>query len=142
MTDEDTDAVVRVWLAAGHRAYTYIDTWQRFTLAQATEVFRTVIASSCEVWVATVDDTVAGYLALRGSYLDRLYIDPDHQRQGVGTALLEHAMRLSPDGLELHTHQKNAEARAFYHKHGFVAVRFGISPAPENEPDVEYHWRP
>src|SRR5687767_7326134 len=48
----------------------------------------------------------------------------------------------SPDGLALHTHQENHAARAFYEKHGFRAVKFGISPPPENAPDVEYHWRP
>jgi hypothetical protein len=24
----------------------------------------------------------------------------------------------------------------------FRAVRFGVSPPPESEPDVEYHWTP
>ena len=61
---------------------------------------------------------------------------------GAGTALLDEARRRSPGGLELHTHQQNASARAFYEKHGFEAVRFGISPPPESSPDVEYHWRP
>jgi ribosomal protein S18 acetylase RimI-like enzyme len=51
-------------------------------------------------------------------------------------------MQLSPNGLELHTHQENESACAFYEKHGFAAVKYGISPAPESVPDVEYHWRP
>ena len=51
-------------------------------------------------------------------------------------------MALYPDGLELHTHQENVIACAFYEKHGFRAVKFGISPSPESVPDVEYHWRP
>ena len=41
-----------------------------------------------------------------------------------------------------HTHQQHAQARAFCEKHGFRAVKFGISPPPESEPDVEYHWTP
>lgn len=40
------------------------------------------------------------------------------------------------------THQKNSKARAFYEKWGLTAVRFGMSPPPESEPDVEYQWRP
>jgi ribosomal protein S18 acetylase RimI-like enzyme len=52
------------------------------------------------------------------------------------------AQELSPDGLELHTHQENTKARRFYEKHGFEVVRFGVSPPPESAPDVEYHWRP
>jgi ribosomal protein S18 acetylase RimI-like enzyme len=95
-----------------------------------------------EIWVAVDDKVVVAFLGLQGSYVGRLYVDPEHQRRGIGSALLEHAKGLSPAGLELHTHQKNVQARAFYEKHGFRAVHFGISPPPENEPDVEYHWRP
>jgi hypothetical protein len=29
-----------------------------------------------------------------------------------------------------------------YEGQGFVAVKYGLSPAPESAPDVEYHWRP
>ena len=29
-----------------------------------------------------------------------------------------------------------------YTKHGFRAVKYGVSPAPESEPDVLFHWRP
>jgi GNAT superfamily N-acetyltransferase len=76
------------------------------------------------------------------SYIDRLYVLPDVQRSGIGTALIRHAMELCPAGLELHTHQRNMAARSFYETRGFVAVRFGISPPPESEPDIEYHWRP
>jgi ribosomal protein S18 acetylase RimI-like enzyme len=142
MTDEDLEAVVRVWHSSGQRAYPFIDLWQRFTLDEARTVFRTVVASTCEVWVAATADGVVGYLAIRGTYLDRLYVAPDHQRRGIGGALLAHALKRSPAGLELHTHVKNATARSFYEKRGFVAVRYGMSPPPENEPDVEYHWRP
>lgn len=142
MTGYDVEAVVRVWHTSGRKAYSFIDLWQQLTLTEAGRLFREHVAALCEVWVAETDAEIVGFLARRGSYIDRLYINPDHQRAGVGQALLAHAMRCSPRGLELHTHQKNAPARAFYEKHGFIAVRYGISPPPENEPDVEYHWRP
>jgi ribosomal protein S18 acetylase RimI-like enzyme len=79
---------------------------------------------------------------MRGSYIDRLYVDPAEGRKGWGTRLVDFAKSVSPGGLELCTHQQNHGARALYERHGFTAVRFGTSPAPENAPDVEYHWRP
>jgi hypothetical protein len=33
----------------------------------------------------------------------------------------------------------DAPARAFHAKHGFAEAVFGVSPAPESEPDVELH---
>lgn len=88
------------------------------------------------------DSTLLGYTAISGSYIDRMFIHPRVQRRGAGARLLAKARDLSPAGLELHTHQQNTQARDFYEKHGFKAVKFGVSPPPESAPDVEYHWRP
>ncbi len=83
-----------------------------------------------------------GFLAIAGDFIDQLYIDPEHQRKGIGRALIAHAQALSPSGLRLFTLQINHDGRAFYESQGFVAVRLGVSPAPESEPDIEYHWTP
>ena len=112
------------------------------TLDEGRRIFRASIAPACEIWVAERDGELLGFLALRGSYVDRLYVRPGAQRSGVGSALLDKARELSPLGLELHTHRKNRRARGFYAKHAFRAVAFGVSPPPESEPDVEYWWRP
>ena len=53
---------------------------------------------------------------------------------------LGRARDLSPRELRLFTFQRNDKGRAFYEKHGFTTVAFGVSPAPELEPDVEYRW--
>ncbi len=139
---EDESGVVRVWHRAGRAAYTFLPTWQAFTFEHARQVFRDVILANCGVYVGTRGNVVLAYLALNRSYIDRLYVDPSAQRSGWGTSLLEHAKGLHPEGLELHTHQENYAARDFYERHGFVAVKFGISPPPESAPDVAYHWRP
>jgi ribosomal protein S18 acetylase RimI-like enzyme len=102
--------------------------------------FRDVVAPTRDLWVAEIGGKVAGVLALYEDEVDRLYVDPAAQRQGIGTALLRHAKSLHPQGLTLVTHQRNAGACRFYERHGFVVQQFGISPPPENEPDVMYHW--
>src|SRR3712207_552253 len=104
--------------------------------------FREVILPRSSIWVTERDRAITAFLAIEGSYVDRLYVHPTHQRYGAGSALIAQAKALSPEGVQLHTHQKNSQARAFYEKHGFRAVKFGISPPPESEPDVEYHWTP
>jgi ribosomal protein S18 acetylase RimI-like enzyme len=112
------------------------------TLDHAHKIFREVIRARCKLWVGAIDERVVAVLAMTHSYVDRLYVDPTESRKGWGTRLIEFAKSVSPSGLQLHTHQENHAACAFYEKHGFTAVRFGTSPPPESAPDVEYHWVP
>jgi GNAT superfamily N-acetyltransferase len=138
----DEAAVVDVWHRSGRATYTFLPTWQAFTLEQARWVFENIIRPNCAIWVATLDERVVAYLAMQGTYIDRLFVDPREWRKGWGTQLVNFAKQISPHGLELHTHQENVVARVFYERHGFRAVQFGCSPPPESAPDVEYHWRP
>jgi GNAT superfamily N-acetyltransferase len=140
--DADETDTAAVWHRSGLAAYPYLPTWQAMTLETAQRVFHDVIRAQCAIWVGTLDGQVVAYLAMKGSNLNRLYVDPTEWRRGWGTKFVVLAKQLSPTGLETQTHQENNAARALYERHGFVAVRYGISPPPESAPDVEYHWRP
>ncbi len=52
-----------------------------------------------------------------GTELYALYVDPEHWRAGVGTALLAACVGVD----ELWVLRDNARAQAFYARHGFVA---------------------
>jgi putative acetyltransferase len=140
--DTDKADVVGVWHRSGLAAYTFLPTWQAFTIEQAHWVFENIIRPQCAIWVGTLDGHIVAYLAMKESYIDRLYVDPLEWGKGWGTPLVNFAKHLSPNGLELRTHQANHAARTLYERHGFQAVKFGTSPPPESAPDVEYHWRP
>jgi len=140
--DRDEIPTFDVWFQSCKATYTFLPMWQTLSREQAWSFFRDRIVANCDLWVAEQDDTVVAYLAMDGSYVDRLYVSPNELRKGWGMLLLEKAKQLSPSGLELHTHQQNHTARLFYEANGFMAVRFGTSPPPELAPDVEYHWRP
>ncbi|MGD2078011.1 MAG: GNAT family N-acetyltransferase [Chloroflexota bacterium] len=139
---DDLAATVAMWRASKRAAFSYVKIQQIYTLQMDTDYFRDVIAQECDVWLAVDGDQILGLLALRDDLLDQLFVAVDAQRQGVGSALLAKARRLSPDQLRAYTFQKNRSARAFFEKHGFEIVRTGLSPPPENEPDIEYMWRP
>ena len=140
--ESDEVEVIGVWHRSGLAAYPYLPTWQALRLETAAFVFRTIIRPSTTIWVGVTDGHVVAYLAMQGSYIDRLYVDPKEWHKGWGRCFVQFAKELSPSGLELHTHQENHAARALYESEGFQVVKFGISPPPESAPDVEYHWRP
>jgi GNAT superfamily N-acetyltransferase len=138
--EADFDQLVARWHETNVASYRYNEVQQRHTLAGARKFFRNELLPTCDVWVATRSGVLLGMLAFDLPWIRHLAIFAEHQRQGVGTALLEKAREHSPAEIRLFTFRRNAPARAFYEKHGFVAVAFGISPAPELEPDVEYRW--
>jgi GNAT superfamily N-acetyltransferase len=138
----DRADVVGVWHRSGLAAYTYLPTWQAMTLDTAFWVFDNVILPKNDVWVGLDQGRIVAFMALNKTYIDRLYVDPRQWHKGWGTVFIEFAKKLSPEGLECHTHLENFPARALYEGQGFVTVKFGISPPPESAPDVEYHWRP
>jgi ribosomal protein S18 acetylase RimI-like enzyme len=138
----DEAEVVAVWHRSGMAVYTFIPARRVFTLEQASRVFENIIRPHCDIWVATLDERVVAYLAMKVTYIDRLYVDPGAWHKGWGTQLVNFAKQVSPSGLEVHTHQANVAARKLYERHGFRAVKFGLSPAPESVPDVECHWSP
>jgi len=142
MREGEEEEVIRLWHETKRAAYPYLPLEQGRTLDEDGRFFREVILPRSSIWVTERDRAITAFLAIEGSYVDRLYVHPTHQRYGAGSALIAQAKALSPEGVQLHTHQKNSQARAFYEKHGFRAVKFGISPPPESEPDVEYHWTP
>ena len=67
-------------------------------------------------------------VAVGEGFVQQLYILPGYQGLGIGSTLLEKAIELSPDGLELWAFQQNERARGFYERRGFVAVEFTDVP--------------
>ncbi len=137
--DEDFDAVTILWRVARERLLPEgeTDTGHNFYEDQA--YFRNEILKKNHLWVVEIDHRPAAFMAMENDFIDQLYVHPKVQRGGIGKALLAFARSKSPEHLWLYTLQSNVNAQAFYEKNGFVAEKYGISP--ENEPDVEYHWR-
>ena len=140
-SDADLEATVEVWRASRVRAFAWLRPQQLHTLEEDRAFFARVLARECEVWLAERAGQIEGLLCLRGELVAQLFVGPEAQGAGIGSALLALAKQRSPRGLRLFTFQRNAPARGFYERRGFRLLRCGVSPPPENEPDVLYVWR-
>jgi GNAT superfamily N-acetyltransferase len=102
--------------------------------------FRERVFRDCEIWGAFAGEAMTGIIAFRNDWIDQLYVLPDMQGRGVGTALLKVAQD-SFDRLQLWTFLRNVRARRFYEARGFVLMReTDGSRNEEKEPDALYLW--
>ncbi len=109
------------------------------TPAEDRHFFRDYVFTRCDVWGA-VDGSIVGFIAFGGGWIEQLYVLPESQGRGWGSALLQVAKSASAS-LQLWTFQRNTLARRFYEKHGFhVVEETDGSRNEEREPDVLYRW--
>jgi ribosomal protein S18 acetylase RimI-like enzyme len=137
----DLEATVQLWYQTWHQTFPQIRHPQPYAQWQAR--FRDDLAVRGNVWIAELEDQIVGFVIVmkQEQWLDQLFIDPMYQNRGIGSALLDKAKAICPQGLELHTLQQNTKACAFYERHGFKASKLSINKI-NGQPNVEYYWVP
>jgi len=120
LTEQDIEAIARVHRQACLIAYAFMN-W-----SYSEDEVRRWYAEKFSSWdwgqLAEHEEGVAGFIACSGSHLDQLFVDPNHQRHGIGTSLLKAAMQRSPAVKTLNVFEQNISARRFYECHGFREI--------------------
>ncbi len=94
-----------------------------------------------EMWLAEADGDVAAYVRMTPTWLDDLYVAPEHAGRGLGSALLDLVKARRPDGFCLWVFEMNTPARGFYAGHGLVELeRTDGSGNEERSPDLRMAW--
>ena len=113
----DLDAISRVHWRTCRIAYRFMN-W-----SYSEDAVRRWYAGKLAEWdwgrVACVGGRVVGYLAAIGPHVDQLFVDPDHQRAGNGSALLAAMLERQLRPATLQVFALAAPARAFYERFGF-----------------------
>ena len=82
--EEDTETVIRIWLAASVRSHSFIDKayWE-----EKAEAMRTLYLPLSEIVVDEDRATgeVVAFMAFVEDYLAALFVAPAHQKRGVGS---------------------------------------------------------
>lgn len=86
--------------------------------------------------VAVCDGTVVGFLDLIGSHISNLFVDPQHQGQGIGTALMAEAERRAVGDLTLSVFTSNPDARRLYERLGFEVEGVKMVPFAGSSAEV------
>jgi GNAT superfamily N-acetyltransferase len=136
----ESDTIAEIFIAS-FRGLTFVPIVH--TDDQIRTWIRDQMVPAHEVWVADEAGSVRGFAALSGDLLGHLYVCPDHQSRGIGTALFDVVKRERPNGFTFWVFQRNEGARRFYERHGCRIIELTDgSGNEEKEPDALYEWRP
>jgi ribosomal protein S18 acetylase RimI-like enzyme len=137
---EDADAIAETFVAS-LESLTFLPVIH--THDEHRDFITEIVPRDHELWVAEDAGTVVGLAAIGVSTLGHIYVHPDFQARGLGTALLDKTKELRPDGFTLWTFPANKRACRFYERHGLHPIEYGDgSGNEEGLPDVRYAWRP
>ncbi len=130
----DVDAIAAIHFRACAIAYRFMD-WS-YPLDQV----RAHLAECLDSWDwalgAFLSGRATGYIAMCGSHIDHLFVDPPEQGRGIGSALLAAALDRPLRPFSINVFAANTPARDFYIGRGFVPVRSWF-----NEADRAEEWR-
>ncbi len=138
-TPEDADAIAEVFIAS-FGSLTFLP--RLHTDDEHRAFIANVVLPQQDVVVAEDEAGIAGFVAMaHGDLVEHLYVRPERQRRGVGTALLDEAKARMPDGFRLWVFQRNEPARRFYEANGLGVVELTDgSGNDEKTPDALYGW--
>jgi putative acetyltransferase len=115
---EDTAQVIDVWYRASLIAHPFL-TDDFLEVERAEIVERWLPAAATTIY--EIDGRVVGFISLVDTEVGAVFVDPDHQGRGIGSALMDHA-RASRPFLELDVFEANTIGRGFYRVYGFRLV--------------------
>jgi putative acetyltransferase len=140
-TPEDAPALADIHVRARSESMSYLP--DTHSPEEVLAWIKEVMPQHEEVWVAEDEGRVIGFFALSDDLLYHLYVYPELQGRGAGSALLDVVKELRPDGFRLWVFQRNMQAREFYEHRGMRVVELtdGLGNE-EREPDALYEWRP
>jgi GNAT superfamily N-acetyltransferase len=109
------------------------------SLSEQRQYFLNKVLPTNDVRVALLANELVGFIAASAESVAQLYVRVGFQRRGIGAQLLAWAKDHSSGSLWLYTFARNLAARAFYERHGFVAIAHGFEPMWQLE-DIKYQW--
>jgi GNAT superfamily N-acetyltransferase len=135
LSPDDLEGISRIHWRACRIAYRFMG-WS-YTEGEV----RCWYAEKMQEWdwgqVACAGEAVVAFIAASGAHVDQLFVDPDHQRAGLGSILLNAMLERRLRPVTLWVFAGNRPARAFYEKFGFREVGAWWNEQ-ENAPALSY----
>jgi ribosomal protein S18 acetylase RimI-like enzyme len=111
----DLEPCLAIWRRASEVGHPFIDAAD---LDADAALVRERYMPAATIRVAEAEGRPAGFIALLGSFIGGLFVDPAAHGRGIGRSLVRDALADHPC-LDVEVYEANAGARAFYARLGF-----------------------
>jgi ribosomal protein S18 acetylase RimI-like enzyme len=111
----DLEPCLAIWRRASEVGHSFIDA---SALDADAALVREHYMPAAAIRVAEAEGRPVGFIALLGSFIGGLFVDPAAHGQGAGRLLVLDALAKHPD-LDVEVYEANTGARAFYARLGF-----------------------
>ena len=115
----DYDTLVEIWERAVRATHTFLTEEDiQFFRPLIRDQYLGAVDLSC---ARSEDSSIIGFIGTSEDTIEMLFLEPDLRGQGIGKALLEHALK-NPKIQKVDVNEQNPEALKFYEKMGFQAA--------------------
>lgn len=135
LQSNDINTVLDIWLQSTKLAHPFIETayWDK-----SYNLVKNIYLPYSITYVYESKNSVQGFISiLEENFIGALFVHPNHQRSGIGSALLTEALTHYPQ-VNLAVYKDNTSATRFYESKGFKIVQ---EQTNEDSGHLEYVMR-
>ena len=126
---EDTDALIAIWDNAEQLAHPFLSNEVRDQVRRDT---LNIYLPNAETWVLESDGAPVGFIAMIGTEIGGLFLDPSEQGKGLGRQMVDHIVAIKGP-LTVEVFKDNKIALPFYERYGFLVIGEGVFDASGDE---------
>ena len=126
---DDTDALITIWDKAEPLAHPFLSDEVRDQVRRDTV---NIYLPNAETWVLENDGTPVGFIAMIGTEIGGLFLDPSEQGKGLGRQMVDHIVAIKGP-LTVEVFKDNKIGLPFYERYGFVVTGEGVFDASGDE---------
>ena len=118
-TQNEIPILLEIWERAALIAHPFLSSEFHKMVKKA---MKEMYLPDSDTWVYEENGNVIGFIAMINNEIGGLFVDPNQQAKGTGTALVNY-MNQFHNTLEVEVFEKNKIGKPFYEKHGFKVIK-------------------
>ncbi len=126
---EDTDALIAIWDNAEPLAHPFLSDEVRDQVRRDTV---NIYLPNAETWVLENEGAPIGFIAMIGTEIGGLFLDPSQQGKGLGRQMVDYIVAIKGP-LTVEVFKDNKIGLPFYKRYGFVVTGAGVFDASGDE---------